>query len=347
MYYFINDYSEGALPQVLDALTRTNLLSTSGYGTDEYCRAAATAIRARFGCPDADVHFLVGGTQTNTAAISAFLRPWEAVITAHTAHINAHETGAIEARGHKILTAETPDGKLTPEQIRQVVQAHQIGCEEHMVLPRMVYLSNATELGTVYTKAELTAISETCRALGLLLYLDGARLGAALTAQGSDLVPEDLPALCDAFYIGGTKNGLLFGEALVIVRDCCKPCFRHMVKQCGGMLAKGRLLGLQFSAMLENDLWLTAAAHANAMAQRLSAALSAAGIPLYVNSPTNQVFVVLPIAAAQALQAEFAFEFSAGYDQTHAVYRFVTSWATAQKAVDALIAALRELTQCR
>lgn len=345
MYYFLNDYSEGALPQVLDALTATNSLSTSGYGTDEFCRNAAEQIKARFACPNADVHFLVGGTQTNTTAISAFLRPWEGVIAAKTAHIYAHETGAVEARGHQIYAVDAPGGKLTPEGIRQAVQAHQIGCDEHMVLPRMVYLSNATELGTIYTKAELTAISDTCRSLGLLLYLDGARLGTALTAAGNDLAPEDLAALCDAFYIGGTKNGLLFGETLVIVRDTCKPYFRNMIKQCGGMLAKGRLLGVQFSALMENDLWLKASAHANAMAQRLAAGVTAAGYPLFVDSPTNQVFVILPKSLAESLSDRFAFEFSSHYDATRNVYRFVTSWATQPEWVQALLSALQETAQ--
>ncbi len=342
MYYFMNDYSEGCLPQVLEALTRTNMESTTGYGLDPYCEAAAETIRARFACPAAAVHFLVGGTQTNFTAISAFLRPWEAVIAADSAHIFVHETGAVEARGHKVYALATPDGKLTPELIQKAVRDHQIGADEHMVLPKMVYLSQSTELGTVYTKAELTAIHETCQALSLYLYLDGARLGAALTSRPCDLECEDLPRLCDAFYLGGTKNGLLFGEALVIVNPALQPYFRNMIKQNGGMLAKGRLLGVQFSALLADDLWLKAARHANEMAERLSRGIVAAGYPLYVSSPTNQVFAVLPIDAAKALEKEFAFEFSARCDEAHEVYRFVTSWATKVEAVDALCRALKE-----
>lgn len=342
MYYFLNDYSEGALPQVMRVLNQTNLESTCGYGMDDYCRRAAAQIRARFQCPDADVHFLAGGTQTNTTAISGFLRPWEAVIAAGTGHIAVHETGAIEARGHKICTVDTPDGKLTPETIQQVLAAHQNGEDAHMVCPRMVYLSDSTELGTIYTRAELTEISNLCRELGLILYLDGARMGAALTAKGNDLQPEDFPRLCDAFYIGGTKNGLLFGEALVIVRRDLQPHFRHMIKQCGGMLAKGRLLGLQFSAMLTDDLWLTAAAHANAMAQRLSDGLRAAGYQLYVNSPTNQIFAVLDHDTIGRLSRNFAFQLSEIYDEKHQICRFVTSWATKPEWVEALLEALAQ-----
>ncbi len=342
MYQFINDYSEGCLPQVLDALIKTNLDSTPGYGTDSYCEAAREKIKAQFACPNAAVHFLVGGTQTNFTAISAFLRPWEAVISAKTAHIFVHETGAVEARGHKIYAVETPDGKLTPQHIRQAVQAHQIGTDEHMVLPRMVYISEATELGTVYTKDELMAIYEVCQELKLFLYVDGARLGTALESDECDLLCTDLAQLCDAFYIGGTKNGLLFGEALVIVNPELQPYFRNMIKQNGGMLAKGRLLGVQFSAFLEDELWLKAARHANRMAKQISQSFVSAGYPLYSASSTNQVFVVLPIATAKALDREFGFEFSDRYDETHAVYRFVTSWATTQEAVDALCAALEQ-----
>ena len=340
MYSFLNDYSEGCLPQVLEALTKTNLEATPGYGTDAYCEAARAQIKARFACPDAAVHFLVGGTQANFTAISAFLRPWEAVIAAKTAHIFVHETGAVEARGHKIYAMEAPDGKLTPELIRQAVREHQLDADEHMVLPRMVYLSQSTELGTIYTKAELEAIHQTCQALSLLLYLDGARLGAALASDACDLACEDLPRLCDAFYIGGTKNGLLFGEALVLVNPALQPYFRNMIKQNGGMLAKGRLLGLQFSAILADDLWLKAAHHANAMAKRIANSLVTAGYPLFAVPVTNQVFAILPIADAKALAKDFAFELSDRYDDTHEVYRFVTSWATTQAAVDALCHAL-------
>ena len=235
MIYFRNDYSEGAHPKVLQALVETNLVSTPGYGCDEYCACARELLRERFACPNADVHFLVGGTQTNLTAAAAFLRPWEAIIAADTGHIAVHETGAIEATGHKVYVVPGVDGKLTPDAIRTAVRDHQTGTEEHMVLPRMVYVSDSTELGTIYTRAELQALSDTCRELGLYLYLDGARMAMALTAQGNDLVPEDFAQLCDAFYLGGTKNALLFGEALVIVNNALKPYFRNVMKQHGGM----------------------------------------------------------------------------------------------------------------
>lgn len=242
MLRFQNDYSEGAHPNVLRALCDTNLSATPGYGLDDDCRRAADAIRARFACPDADVHFLVGGTQTNLLAAAAFLRPWEAMVAADTGHVNVHETGAIEATGHKVIAVPGADGKLTPAAIADAAAQHcaQPGIyDEHMVLPRMAYISDTTELGTVYTKAELTALRAACDAHGLYLYLDGARLAQALTAAGNDLRPEDLPQLCDAFYIGGTKNGLLFGEAMVIVNDALKPGFRRAMKRSGAHAGKG------------------------------------------------------------------------------------------------------------
>ena len=280
MLRFQNDYSEGAHPNVLRALCDTNLCSTPGYGLDDDCRRAADAIRARFACPDADVHFLVGGTQTNQLAAAAFLRPWEAMVAADTGHINVHETGAIEATGHKVIAVPGADGKLTPAAIADAAAQHCAApgvYDEHMVLPRMVYVSDATELGTVYTRAELTALRAACDAHGMYLYLDGARLAQALTAAGSDLQPEDLPRLCDAFYIGGTKNGLLFGECLVITNPALMPTFRFALKQGGGMLAKGRLLGVQFGALLEDDLWLALGRRENQLAARLTQGLQAKG----------------------------------------------------------------------
>lgn len=336
MYFFRNDYSEGALPEVLDALNTTNTLSTVGYGLDPFCAEAAGAIRECFACPDAEVHFLMGGTQVNLTAISAFLRPWEAVIAASTGHIAVHETGAIEATGHKVCTVPSTDGKLRPEQVLAVCAAH---ADEHMVLPKLVYISNSTELGTVYSRRELADLSAVCRELGLTLYLDGARLAVALDA--GDLVPEDLPRLCDAFYIGGTKNGLLFGEALVVVRDELKPHFRHAVKQRGGMLAKGRLLGVQFQALMRDGLWLKAAAHANAMAARLREGLAALGISMAADSPTNQIFPILTNPKCEALSNAFSFEIWDRPDPEHTTVRFVTSWATTDEAVDALLDALR------
>ena len=343
MIYFRNDYSEGAHPKVLQALVETNLVSTPGYGCDEYCACARELLRERFACPNADVHFLVGGTQTNLTAAAAFLRPWEAIIAADTGHIAVHETGAIEATGHKVYVVPGVDGKLTSDAIRTAVRDHQTGTEEHMVLPRMVYVSDSTELGTIYTRAELQALSDTCHELGLYLYLDGARMAMALTAQGNDLVPEDFAQLCDAFYLGGTKNALLFGEALVILNNALKPYFRNVMKQHGGMLAKGRLLGVQFTAILQDDLWLQTARHANELAQRLAAALTAMGVPLYAASPTNQVFPIFTNAQVEALRQNFSFEFIARVDENHSAIRFVTSWATRPEDVDALICAVRSL----
>ena len=341
MYFFRNDYSEGALPEILGALERTNLCSTVGYGMDPYCHEAAEKLKARFACPNADVHFLIGGTQTNQISLSAFLRPWEAVIAADSGHIALHETGAIEATGHKICTVPSPDGKLCPDQIRTVFAFHEEGRNEHMVLPKLVYLSNSTELGTIYTRAELTAISQICRELGLYLYLDGARLAIALSCDSNNLKAEDLADLCDAFYLGGTKNGLLFGEALVIVRDNLKQNFRHAIKQRGGMLAKGRLLGLQFSTLLDDDLWWKAARHANEMGAQLSHALQGMGYPMLVDSPTNQIFPIVTNQQAALLEQSFSFERWQAVDDTHTAIRLVTSWATTQEAVDALLDAMQ------
>ena len=341
MLSFLNDYSEGAHPRVMQALADTNLESTVGYGTDPYCRKAAAQLRRVFDCEEADVHFLVGGTQTNLVAAAAFLRPWEAIIAAESGHVAVHETGAIEATGHKVYVVPGENGKLTPAAIRRAVADHQTGTEEHMVLPRMVYVSDSTEFGTIYQRAELKALHDTCRELGLLLYLDGARMAAALTAEGNDLEPEDFAELCDAFYVGGTKNALLFGEALIIVNDDLKPSVRNVIKQRGGMLAKGRLLGVQFEALFRDDLWLETARHANRMAQRLSDGLKLLGVELYMESPTNQIFPILPNSVVDILRAGFRFDFIAPMDGDRSVVRFCTSWATPKENVDFLLYAVK------
>lgn len=340
MLSFRNDYSEGVHPQILDALTKTNLDCTPGYGTDGYCSKAADIIRRRFACPDAAVHFMVGGTITNMTVISALLRPWEAVIAASTGHINVHETGAVEASGHKVCSIPTPDGKLTPALIREVFTAHCEGKDEHMVLPRMVYLSDATELGTIYSKKELTAISTVCHELGMYLFLDGARLAQALVCPENDLKPEELAGLCDVFYVGGTKNGLLFGEALVIPNAQLAPQFRFAMKQRGGMLAKGRLLGVQFAAYFENELWLDMARHADACAQKLREAMREKGFVFYAESVVNMVFPLLENAQYERLARDFDFEITQRPDADHVAVRFVTSWATPEEKVQALIDAL-------
>ena len=346
MLRFQNDYSEGAHPNVLRALCDTNLCSTPGYGLDDDCRRAADAIRARFACPDADVHFLVGGTQTNQLAAAAFLRPWEAMVAADTGHINVHETGAIEATGHKVIAVPGADGKLTPAAIADAAAQHCAApgvYDEHMVLPRMVYVSDATELGTVYTRAELTALRAACDAHGMYLYLDGARLAQALTAAGNDLQPEDLSRLCDAFYIGGTKNGLLFGEAMVIVNDALKPGFRRAMKRNGAMLAKGRLLGLQFDTLFTDDLYFRISKHAINMAMQIRDAFDARGLQFYLHSPTNLQFLIMENKAVRALQQKIAFHTWGKVDEEHSVARFATSWSTTQEDVDALIDAIKTL----
>lgn len=340
MISFRNDYSEGAHPQVLAALEKNNLITTCGYSMDCFCDEAKDIVRARFSCPQADVHFMVGGTIANTTVIAAALRPWEGVIAADTGHINVHETGAIEASGHKVCAIEAPDGKLTPALVREVMRRHCDGQDEHMVLPRMVYISDATELGTIYTKSELSALHDVCREYGLYLFLDGARLPAALVAEGNDLAPADFANYCDVFYIGGTKNGLLFGEALVITNDSLKPHFRNMIKQRGGMFAKGFLFGTQFKAYFKDDLWLSMARHAVSQAQRIQAAAIEKGYSLYAVSPTNQVFLVLSHTQIERLKQDFAFELNGHVDIDHEAARFVCSWATRPEAVDALIAAL-------
>lgn len=340
MFFFRNDYSAGAHPAVLDALCKTNLELTAGYGNDPYCEAAADTIRTLCAAPDAAVHFLVGGTQVNKTVIAAFLRPYEAVISAATGHICVHETGAIEHNGHKVLHLPSPDGKLTPEQIHAVVTAHS---SEHMVVPRLVYISNTTEVGTVYTLAELKALRAVCDELGLYLYCDGARLGSAMDA--GDTCFADYAACCDAFTIGGTKNGLLFGEALVITNPALQPGFRHCMKQQGAILAKGRLLGVQFGAVLRDGLYLELAAHANRLAARLTAGLRSLGIPFLVESPSNQIFPILPDTVVDALAAEAAFEVQEKLPDGRTCIRFVTGWQSTDADVDGLLSVLARLLQ--
>lgn len=341
MYSFRNDYSEGAHPRVLQALTDANLVQTVGYGMDPLCETARETIRRLCDAPNADIHFLVGGTQTNLLVIASLLQPYEAVIGAHTSHINTHETGAIEATGHKVCSIDTPDGKLTPALVETVLAEH--NGTEHMVSPRMVYISDSTEIGTIYTKSELTALRECCNRHGLLLFLDGARLGSALTAPGNDLTLPDLAALTDAFYIGGTKNGALFGEALVM--NAPNAHFRWHMKQRGAMLAKGRLLGVQFQAMLEDGLYFDMARHANEMAFRLRDGIAALGYTFPVPSPTNQQFPVLPNTVIAQLQSMgYEFEIDHPVDAQHTCIRFVTSWATPADVIDSF---LNDLASCQ
>ena len=343
MIRFDCDYTEGCHPRVLAALTAKNLEQHPGYGTDAHCDRARELIRAACAAPAADVHFLVGGTQVNTAVIAAALRPWEGVLSAESGHIACHETGAIEAAGHKVLTLPHENGKLSAPALEAAVKALRGDPNaEHIVQPGMVYISQPTEYGTVYTRAELTAISAVCRAAGLPLYMDGARLGCALAAE-KDLTLADYAALCDVFTIGGTKMGLLFGEAAVICADALKPCFRNVMKQRGGMLAKGRLLGVQYEVMFEDGLYLACGAHAVGEARRIRAALLERDLPLAFDSPTNQLFVILTRAQRAALERDFALGvWDTGGGETDTL-RICTSWATVPAHTDALIAAIRAL----
>lgn len=339
MLFFRNDYGNGAHPAVMEALCKTNLELTEGYGTDPYCQKAIECIRKLCKCPQAEVHFVAGGTQVNKTAIGAFLRPWEAVIAADSGHIQVHESGAIEHNGHRIFTVPSPDGKLRPEQISHLCSTYQQ--EETSPEPKLVYISNTTEFGTVYTREELAALREVCDKWGLYLYCDGARLAAAMAVSDTDFA--DYAALCHAFTIGGTKNGLLFGEALVITDPRLMPSFRRCMKQQGAMLAKGRLLGVQFGAILENDLYLTLARQAAQTAQLLSDGLASLGVQMLIESPSNQLFPVLPNTVITELQQSVSFEHWSVVSDTHSCIRFVTAWHTTNEEVAQLLSLLERL----
>ena len=343
MIYFNNDYSEGCHESVLKLLCETNMQQTSGYGMDEYCAEAAGMIRQLCENDSLAVHFLVGGTQTNLTVISAALRPHQGVLGAESAHVQVHETGAIEATGHKVISLPSADGKLTAQQVDTAVKAHfSDEAAEHMVQPKMVYISNPTELGTIYTLAELKEISSVCKKHGLYLFLDGARLGYGLTARDNDITMKDLARLCDVFYIGGTKVGALFGEAVVISNPAIGADFRYLIKQHGGMLAKGRLLGVQFCALLRDGLYWNIAKRANELGDQLRACLAKLGYPLLVEGCTNQVFAILPDSLLEQLAKEFSFSEQVRIDGSHRAVRFCTSWATTQENMDALCASLEK-----
>ena len=346
MIYFNNDYSEGCHSRVLDKLIATNMEQTPGYGEDFYCREAASHIRRICENDALAVHFLVGGTQTNMTVIAAALRPHQGVISAQSGHIHVHETGAVEATGHKILSLPSSDGKLSDQQIKDCVVAHYADSSfEHIVQPKMVYISNPTELGTIYSKAELTAISDVCKKQGLYLFMDGARLGYGLSARGNDLSMADIARLCDVFYIGGTKVGALFGEAVVFSNLELSRDFRYLIKQRGGMLAKGRLLGVQFSALLEDGLYFEISKKANLLADKIRETLDSLGYTYLVPGVTNQIFPILPDALLEKLRKDFSFSEQERVDTDHRAIRFCTSWATTQENVDALCAALRKYSE--
>ena len=338
MIRFNCDYLEGTHPRILQALVDTNMEQTCGYGEDDYCEAARDAIRKTCKCENADVHFIVGGTQTNLIVISSILRPHQGVLSVKEGHINVHETGAIEATGHKVIAIEGKEGKISAEQIREQYRLHwEDGAHEHIVQPKMVYISNPTELGTIYSKAELEAIRKACDDCGFYLFLDGARLGYGLASKQNDLTMEDITRNCDVFYIGGTKVGALFGEAVVITNNALKQDFRYIIKQKGAMLAKGRLLGIQFLELFKDGLYFEISEHAIRMAELLKDGLSNLGYEFYANSPTNQQFVIVSDEKLKELDAKYSYEYQMRYDEKNSVVRFCTSWATKEENVRQLI----------
>lgn len=344
MIRFNSDYLEGAHPRVLQRLLETNLEQTPGYGEDEYCARARRMLRELCEAPEADVHFLVGGTQTNFTFLSAVLKPWQGVISADTGHIAVHETGAVEATGHKVIAIKNDDGKLDARAVSEYCRLHfSDESHEHMVMPGAAYVSNPTEVGTLYSRRELTELRETCDRWGLILFLDGARLGYGLASPENDLDLPFLASVCDAFYLGGTKQGLLFGEALVLCNGALKRDFRYMIKQKGGMLAKGRLLGVQFEEVLKDGLYMELSRHAIRLAMKLRDALSGMGIPFLVDSPTNQQFPILPDALLDRLGRDFSYATIEKVDDAHTAVRFCTSWATREADVDSLIGELDRL----
>lgn len=340
MYSFTNDYSEGAHPRILQAMLEANLIQNTGYSLDAHTSHAIELIKEEINCREADIHIIVGGTQTNLITISAALRPYQAVISPSTGHINVHETGAIEATGHKVLSVPAADGKLTPALVQEVLDFH---TDEHMVQPKMVYISNSTEIGTQYTKSELEALSRFCRLHDLYLFMDGARMGAALTSPVNDLTLEDIARLTDVFYIGGTKNGALFGEALIITCDRLKPDFRFMIKQRGAMLAKGWLLGIQFEELFRDHLFYDMARHANAMASVLRDALTEQGFSFAYDSMTNQLFPIFSDQIIETLKQHFTFNMDRRIDENHSAIRLVTSWATTEAGVREFVEFIRSL----
>lgn len=338
MILFNSDYTEGAHPRLMERLMETNLEQTVGYGEDAYCEEAREAIRRVCEAPNADVHFLVGGTQTNFTVISLALRSYQGVICADTGHINVHETGAVEATGHKVLALPGTDGKITAEQVKEAYALHWSDeSREHIVQPKMVYISHPTELGTLYTKTELQALHDVCKECGLYLFLDGARLGYGLMAPGTDVTLPDIAALCDVFYIGGTKVGALFGEAVVICNSELKNDFRYGIKQHGGMLAKGRLLGVQFLELFKDGLYFEIAKHAIDMAMLLKNELTKKGYHFYMDSVTNQQFIIIDDKKLEEIRKKYGVTYQMRCDDTHSVIRLCTSWATREEDVKALL----------
>ena len=342
MIYFTSDYCEGCHERILQRMIETNMEQTAGYGIDPHCEAAAGYIRRECGREDIAVHFLGGGTQTNLPVSDAARRPHQAAGCAESGHIHVHETGAVEATGHKILALPSADGKITAKQVRELVHLHRTDASmEHTAQPKLVYISNPTEYGTIYSLTELEELTRACRELGLYLFVDGARLGYGLRCRENDVTMADLARLCDAFYIGGTKVGALFGEALVLTNPALQEDFRYLIKQHGGMLAKGRLLGIQFEVLFEDGLYYRISDHALKMADRLRECLNSLNIPMQVASPTNQLFPILPDAVLETLKDRFAVTYMNRVDETHSCIRLCTSWATREEDVKAFCDALK------
>lgn len=340
MYSFKNDYSKGAHPKILEALIKYNNTQEEGYGLDKYTETAVKSIKGLLGDSGSEIYLISGGTQTNLIAISGFLRPHEACIAAATGHIATHETGAIESTGHKILTVNSGDGKLTPDLIESVLAEHHF---EHMVKPKLVYISNPTELGTVYSREELKSLYYYCHSRGILVYADGARLGMALTIRGADVTLKDMSSFTDAFFIGGTKIGALLGEALVVKNCDLKEEFRYLIKQRGALLAKGRILGIQFSELFKDELYFDLARHSNKMAELLREGLKKAGCSFFVDSPTNQIFPIMKNSVIEKLHEKFMFYVWEKIDDEYSAVRLITSWATTEEAVNNFLDAYVEV----
>lgn len=340
-YSFFNDYSEGAHPNILEALQKTNLTQETGYGEDSISIEASKLIKEKLENPNANIHFVSGGTQSNLIVLASMLKPFECVISANTGHIFVHEAGAIEATGHKIVTIDTSNGKIKPEQIQSVCDYHS---DEHMVKPKVVFISNSTEVGTIYKKEELKNISEVCKKNDLYLYLDGARLGSALSSTKNDMTIAQLSSFVDIFYIGGTKNGALLGEAIVINNERLNENFRFHLKQRGALLAKGRVLGIQFLELFKNNLYFDLSKHANDMASKLVAGITDQGYKFLTDSSTNQIFPIFPNSLIEKLKESYGFYVWSKIDDENSSIRLVTSWATKQEAVDMFIEDLKVLT---
>ena len=346
MYSFLNDYSEGACKEIMQALNDTNLEQTSGYGTDQYSDLARASIRKHLENADCDIHFLGAGTLTNLITISAVLRTYQGVISASSGHINTHESGAIEATGHKVLTIPSTDGKIYPKEINALMNQHYDDANrEHTVQPAMVYISNPTEVGTIYSKYELTELSTLCKKWDIPLFIDGARLGCALTSKFNDVTLKDIAKLSDVFYIGGTKMGALFGEALVITNPKYKKDLRYHIKQHGGMVAKGRLLGIQFNTLFTDNLYLKLATHANEMAQKLASGIKELNFQFLTDTVSNQVFPIFPITLIDKLNEKFVVALWEHHTETTDVVRLCTSWATDENQVNNFLDLLRDLVR--